>query len=45
MNRAPDFLVVGGGMAGVASAAELASHGSVVLLERESSLAYLSHPG
>lgn len=40
MNRAPDFLVVGGGMAGVACAAELASHGSVVLLERENSLAY-----
>jgi D-arginine dehydrogenase len=40
MNRAPDFLVVGGGMAGVACAAELASHGSVLLLERESSLAY-----
>lgn len=40
MNLAPDFIVVGGGMAGVASAAELARHGSVVLLERESSLAY-----
>lgn len=40
MNRAPDFLVVGGGVAGVACAAELALHGSVVLLERENSLAY-----
>lgn len=35
-----DFVVVGGGFAGVSATAYLASHGSVVLLEMESSLAY-----
>lgn len=35
-----DFLVIGGGMAGVSAAAHLAPHGSVTLLERESTLAY-----
>lgn len=35
-----DFLVAGGGIAGVAVACELAASGSVLLLERESSLAY-----
>ena len=35
-----DFVVIGGGFAGIASAAHLAPHGSVVLLEMESSLAY-----
>jgi D-arginine dehydrogenase len=35
-----DFLVVGGGIAGVAVASELALHGSVLVLERERSLAY-----
>lgn len=35
-----DFIVVGGGFAGISSAAHLAPHGSVTLLEMESSLAY-----
>ena len=35
-----DFIVIGGGIAGVAAAAHLAPHGSVTLLEMESSLAY-----
>lgn len=35
-----DFVVIGGGIAGVSAAAHLAPHGSVVLLETESSLAY-----
>lgn len=35
-----DFVVAGGGIAGVAVASELARHGSVLVLERESSLAY-----
>lgn len=35
-----DFLVVGGGIAGVAVGSELARHGSVLLIEREKSLSY-----
>lgn len=35
-----DFVVIGGGIAGVSAAAHLAPHGSVVLLEQEPSLAY-----
>lgn len=35
-----DFVVIGGGFAGVSAAAHLAPHGSVVLLEMEPSLAY-----
>lgn len=35
-----DFVVIGGGIAGVAAAAYLAPHGEVTLLEMESSLAY-----
>lgn len=35
-----DFVVVGGGIAGVAAAAFLSEHGAVTLLEAESSLAY-----
>lgn len=35
-----DFVVIGGGIAGVSAAAHLAPHGSVILLEQESSLAY-----
>lgn len=40
MDQNFDFLVVGGGIAGVAVGSELARHGSVLLIERESSLAY-----
>lgn len=40
MNNVYDFVVVGGGIAGVSTASELAKIGSVFLLERESSLAY-----
>lgn len=35
-----DFIVIGGGIAGVAAAAHLAPHGEVTLLETEPSLAY-----
>lgn len=35
-----DFVVIGGGIAGVSAAAHLASYGSVILYEQESSLAY-----
>ncbi|HEY7823155.1 MAG TPA: FAD-dependent oxidoreductase [Acidimicrobiia bacterium] len=35
-----DFVVIGGGIAGVSAAAHLAPHGSVHLLEKESGLAY-----
>lgn len=36
----PDFVVIGGGIAGVAAAAHLAPHGSVMILETEATLAY-----
>ncbi|MEX1126267.1 MAG: FAD-dependent oxidoreductase [Acidimicrobiia bacterium] len=36
----PDFVVIGGGIAGVAAAAHLAPHGSVTILEMEATLAY-----
>lgn len=35
-----DFVVIGGGIAGVAAAAHLAPHGTVVLVEKEATLAY-----
>lgn len=35
-----DFVVIGGGFAGISAAAHLAPHGDVVLLEMETSLAY-----
>jgi glycine/D-amino acid oxidase-like deaminating enzyme len=35
-----DFLVIGGGIAGVSAAARLAPHGRVVLLEAEAALSY-----
>ena len=37
-----DFLVIGGGIAGTSAAYELATHGSVVLLETETSVGYHS---
>lgn len=37
-----DFLIIGGGIAGVSAAARLALHGHVVLLEAESSFGYHS---
>lgn len=40
MNQSFDFVVVGGGIAGLAVASELAQYGNVLVLERESSLAY-----
>ncbi len=36
----PDFVVIGGGIAGVAAAANLAPHGSVTLVEMERALAF-----
>jgi D-arginine dehydrogenase len=35
-----DFLIIGGGITGAAAACELAKHGTVVLAERETQLAY-----
>jgi D-arginine dehydrogenase len=35
-----DFVIIGGGIAGVSAAAHLAPHGSVSLLEQESTLSY-----
>ncbi len=35
-----DFLIIGGGIAGVSAAARLAPHGKVVLVEAETALAY-----
>ena len=35
-----DFIVIGGGIAGISAAAELARSGRVLLLEREERLAY-----
>ena len=39
-HRGTDFLVIGGGIAGVSAAAHLAPHGSVVLVESERTLAF-----
>ncbi|HEY6628259.1 MAG TPA: FAD-dependent oxidoreductase [Acidimicrobiia bacterium] len=36
----PDYVVIGGGIAGVAAAARLAPHGQVTILEMESTLAF-----
>ena len=36
MTTACDFLVIGGGISGAATAYELAAHGAVILLEAES---------
>ncbi|WP_307832743.1 NAD(P)/FAD-dependent oxidoreductase [Azospirillum argentinense] len=41
-NQKTDFLIVGGGMAGASAAYELAAHGSVIVLERESQPGYHS---
>lgn len=40
MSQNFDFLVIGGGIVGVAVGSELANHGSVLLIERERSLSY-----
>ncbi len=40
MNRRSDVVVIGGGIAGVSAAAEISETASVVLLEREPTLAY-----
>lgn len=37
-----DFIVIGGGIAGVSAAAQLAAHGRVVLLEAEAAIGYHS---
>jgi D-arginine dehydrogenase len=42
MAAAADFLVIGGGIAGLSAAARLARHGQVILLEAESALGYHS---
>lgn len=36
MNARPDFIVIGAGIAGASAAFELAAHGDVIVLERES---------
>jgi len=41
-NRSFDFLIIGGGMAGISAAAALATHGSVAVLETENHIAYHS---
>src|SRR5205085_5162521 len=41
MERA-DFLIIGGGVAGLSAAARLASHGRTILLEAEEALGYHS---
>src|SRR3954465_12643439 len=38
----PDFLIVGGGIAGLSAAARLVRHGKVVVLEAEEALGYHS---
>jgi D-arginine dehydrogenase len=40
MVEKPDFVVIGGGIAGASAAYELAAHGEVVLLEREATSGY-----
>jgi D-arginine dehydrogenase len=40
MTTTCDFLIVGGGIAGATAAYQLSAHGKVILLERESALAY-----
>lgn len=42
MTQTADFLVIGGGIAGLSAAARLAAHGRVILLEAESALGYHS---
>ena len=41
-NRSFDFLIIGGGMAGISAAAVLSAHGSVAVLETESQIGYHS---
>lgn len=40
MTRTCDFLIIGGGIAGATAAYQLSAHGKVVIVERESALAY-----
>ena len=40
MDLTPDFVVIGSGIAGASAAFELAAHGEVVLLERETVAGY-----
>ena len=40
MNARPDFIVIGAGIAGASAAFELAAHGDVIVLERESLAGY-----
>jgi D-arginine dehydrogenase len=42
MTRTADFLIVGGGIAGLSAGARLARHGKVVLLEAEDAVGYHS---
>ena len=42
MSESCDFLIIGAGIAGASAAAELAEHGSVILLEREAQPGYHS---
>lgn len=42
MTNTADFIVIGGGIAGISAAAKLAAHGKVVVLEAEAALGYHS---
>ena len=39
-----DFLIIGGGIAGLSAGARLSTHGKVMVLEAEDALA-ITHPG
>ncbi|MEK6205345.1 MAG: FAD-dependent oxidoreductase, partial [Amylibacter sp.] len=40
--KTADFIVIGGGIAGISAAAMLSKHASVIVLERETELGYHS---
>src|SRR5690349_25110626 len=42
MTKTADFLIIGGGIAGLSAGARLARHGKVVLLEAEEAIGYHS---
>src|SRR4051812_22363463 len=42
MTKTADFLIIGGGIAGLSAGARLAKHGKVILLEAEDAVGYHS---